>query len=307
MAFSLDESLQPRIVYEDENLVAVHKPPRMHSAPGQGEGDLCSWLFERHPEVEKVRGRGEGQSQMGGGLLHRLDFETSGLVLFARDDVSFASLLGQQARGEFYKEYVAISSAPLVEEPQGSRPSRGSPLAISAAEWIEARDEEGYRGQDASAMAGLLSRAIASPVSGGSTLGGRQPNSVSSARSACGVVCAFRPYGPKGVRVACLGSVPAAGSYSALPFYRSDILAASPCSLPEGQSRAGVELRVGLARGFRHQIRAQLAWIGLPIRGDPLYGGGADERLRLYAVALSFVHPATALSLVISEPASEGA
>ena len=69
-------------------------------------------------------------------------------------------------------------------------------------------------------------------------------------------------------------------------------------------SAPSLEIRVALARGFRHQIRAQLAWIGLPIMGDPLYGGAEDDRLRLYAVALSFVHPATGQSITLRDKAS---
>jgi Pseudouridylate synthases, 23S RNA-specific len=282
MAFLLDESLLPRIVYEDERLIAVHKPPRMHSAPGQGSGDLCSWAFERYPEVARVRGRGSGQSQAEGGLLHRLDFETSGLVLFARDGEAFARLLEAQAAGAFRKEYAALCSAPLVEEPQGSRPRRGSPFGIDSVAWARARDEGGYAESDASAMAALL---------GGACSGGR-----------VGVECAFRPFGPKGGRVACLGEEAVssdAAKDSARPLYRSAIL--SCAALPfEGPAADRFGIRVSLERGFRHQIRAQLAWIGLPICGDPLYGGRGDERLRLYAVALSFAHPASGESLRIS-------
>ena len=64
-----------------------------------------------------------------------------------------------------------------------------------------------------------------------------------------------------------------------------------------------MEIRVGLSRGFRHQVRAQLAWIGLPISGDLLYGGRLDERLRLYAVGLSFTHPLTGNPMLLSAEA----
>jgi 23S rRNA-/tRNA-specific pseudouridylate synthase len=87
----------------------------------------------------------------------------------------------------------------------------------------------------------------------------------------------------------------------AATIYRSDILG---CDLIEGAEEGEgpeLELRLALSRGFRHQIRAQLAWIGLPIAGDPLYGGAPDERLRLYAIRLSFVHPTSALAFSISE------
>jgi 23S rRNA pseudouridine1911/1915/1917 synthase len=52
-------------------------------------------------------------------------------------------------------------------------------------------------------------------------------------------------------------------------------------------------VRAQLLRGFRHQIRCHLAWIGLPIAGDPLYGVDASGSLALTAVALSFPDPET--------------
>ena len=47
-----------------------------------------------------------------------------------------------------------------------------------------------------------------------------------------------------------------------------------------------------ITRGFRHQIRAHLAWIGSPIIGDPLYGSAAEgEILKLDCIKLSFPMP----------------
>ncbi|MEI6876763.1 MAG: hypothetical protein WCL50_16730, partial [Spirochaetota bacterium] len=54
-----------------------------------------------------------------------------------------------------------------------------------------------------------------------------------------------------------------------------------------------LDLELRLTRGFRHQIRVQLAWIRLPLEGDTLYGGRPDTRLRLLASSLVFPHPAT--------------
>ena len=266
MEFPSEESVEPEVVYEDEWLVAVHKPARMHSVPGLGSGDLCAWTFERYPELRDIAVRLGSEKAGGphseGGLLHRLDYETSGLVLFARKSAAYASLLDQQARGEFRKEYMAVSSPSLADGPRGSLPARGYPEGVDPRAWSAARDA-----LDSEALAALL---------GGAPSGG-----------ACGVVSAFRSYGPRGACVACLTP---AGKTEGV--YRSDILACSRGSSSPGGREGGVlELRLGLARGFRHQIRAHLAWIGLPILGDPLYGGANDARLRLYAVRLVFTHP----------------
>jgi 23S rRNA-/tRNA-specific pseudouridylate synthase len=282
MDFPEEEPTEPEIVYEDDWLVAVRKPVRMHSAPGFGQGELCAWVFERYPEagtvVAPAAGSGgdpsaglpvsrrAGSPRSEGGLLHRLDYETSGLVLFARSGEAFASLLEQQARGAFHKEYTALSSPSASDEPKGSRPARGLPEGVEGGAWAEAREA-----LDAGALSALLAASIERGRGG----------------EGCGLVSAFRPYGPKGARVACLGRV---ASTEAAAVYRSGILAAA-VRPRRSAGEEPIELRLGLARGFRHQLRAQLAWIGLPILGDPLYGGAPDSRLRLYAVKLSFAHP----------------
>jgi 23S rRNA pseudouridine1911/1915/1917 synthase len=135
--------------------------------------------------------------------------------------------------------------------------------------WAEARDA-----LDSRALSGLLAAAIT----------GAEGQSL--------VASSFRPYGPRGARVACVA--PESGAPKAIrpgaSIYRSRILEAS-LRPAEGEGPGIIELRIGLERGFRHQIRAQLAWIGLPIVGDALYSLVADSRLRLYAVRLSLIHP----------------
>jgi 23S rRNA pseudouridine1911/1915/1917 synthase len=279
------EASEPRIVLEDPSLLAFYKPPRMHCAPGRGSGDLCAWVRERYPETgggmggqgardgqELRAGRQLGDSRAPraaaeGYLLHRLDFETSGLVLFARDAEAFGALLEEQARGLFRKEYFAFCATSGEPRPAGSIPTRGFPSGVEEGAWAAARG----RG-DGLALLELLGAAGASRV-----------------------CSAFRPFGPKGARVACLlqaGEGPR-------PIYVSELLGPADCALPSspGSEPVCIGLRVGLARGFRHQIRAHLAWIGLPISGDELYGGAADRRLRLHAVALEFVHPRTGRTL----------
>ena len=256
------------LLYEDSSVLAVIKPARMHSAPGLGGGGLCAWVFERYPDAA-LAGAGTdrpsvaGRPAAEGGLLHRLDYETSGIVLFARTAAAFADLLGQQERGAFLKEYRAFSHVSALASPEGSVPLDGFPGGVAEGAWADARS----RGDGASLAAQL-----------GAAREGE----------ACSVSCAFRPFGPKGARVACLrpGAAPAGKAGAA---YSSVILAAAA----DDSASTAVALRVGLSRGFRHQIRAQLAWIGLPISGDSLYGGAPDDRLRLFAVGLAFVHPAT--------------
>lgn len=65
-------------------------------------------------------------------------------------------------------------------------------------------------------------------------------------------------------------------------------------------------VRAVIARGFRHQVRAHLAFLGLPIFGDPLYGvavpAGKEERMYLHAQRIELPHPDTGARLVVESP-----
>ena len=271
----MDEGIAaPQVVYEDTSLVAVIKPARMHSVPGIGQGDLCSWTFERYPELRNAGAGADGMARSPGegGLLHRLDYETSGIVLFARDAEAFASVLAQQEKGSFQKEYSAFSMASSNFQPVGSDPENGFPSGMDEDAWTEAR----YR-RDAATLAALLDSG-----SGGN------PREVSSV---------FRSFGPRGSRVACISpdgiGADTESTGRTKKVYRSEIVGCSTGS-------SSLELRIRLSRGFRHQIRAHLAWIGLPISGDALYGGVPDQRLRLHAISLAFSHPTTGEAMILS-------
>ena len=102
--FTLNDINTPQILAEKPGYLIVYKPPKMHSAPGSGYSlaDWCSALF---PETSGIyRGKERG------GLIYRLDFETQGLLLIARNQMTFDKMLEQQGRGEIGKIYSAIVS-----------------------------------------------------------------------------------------------------------------------------------------------------------------------------------------------------
>ncbi|MDR1305997.1 MAG: RNA pseudouridine synthase [Treponema sp.] len=107
----------PGIVTEASGYLAVYKPPRMHTAPlreGEG-GTLLAWTAERFPEVSAVQyGR---HKALEGGLLHRLDYETHGLILVARTRETGENFAAQQERGLLVKEYEAYSEGPGILPP----------------------------------------------------------------------------------------------------------------------------------------------------------------------------------------------
>jgi 23S rRNA pseudouridine1911/1915/1917 synthase len=106
----------------------------MHSAPLRGGFSLLGWCAELYPEVLSPRSRLERE----GGLLHRLDYGTWGLVLLARTQAALESLEQQQQQGAFLKEYGVLASAapqPLLPgfppEPPPANPSE-TPFAIES-------------------------------------------------------------------------------------------------------------------------------------------------------------------------------
>ncbi|MDR0475528.1 MAG: RNA pseudouridine synthase [Treponema sp.] len=112
---SIDDISVPRILVEEKDYLVVYKPPRMHSAPlarSHGE-NLLEWCAAGFPEISRLPGRQKGE----GGLLHRLDYETHGLMLLARTMRGMEALLEQQKAGKISKEYNAIAAADKVRLP----------------------------------------------------------------------------------------------------------------------------------------------------------------------------------------------
>jgi 23S rRNA pseudouridine1911/1915/1917 synthase len=70
----------------------------------------------------------------------------------------------------------------------------------------------------------------------------------------------------------------------------------------EGRSARGARLRVTLATGLPHQIRAQLAHVGHPLFGDTKYGGPDAKRVALHAFELEFPHPVGGGEVAIRAP-----
>jgi 23S rRNA-/tRNA-specific pseudouridylate synthase len=70
----------PFIIDDAEDFAVIYKPPNMHCARQGGEGPaLLDWCGGIYPPALNLAGRQKGE----GGLMHRLDFQTQGLVLFS--------------------------------------------------------------------------------------------------------------------------------------------------------------------------------------------------------------------------------
>lgn len=93
------------IVYEDECALVVDKPAGMatHGFSGRERKSLANFLAAARPAL-----RGVGASRWEPGLVHRLDRDTSGLVLVAKDQDSFEELRSQFRKGLVRKRYWAL-------------------------------------------------------------------------------------------------------------------------------------------------------------------------------------------------------
>lgn len=103
------------VVYEDEHVLVVHKPPGVVVHPGAGgaRSTLVHGLLARHPEVAGV---GEADRP---GIVHRIDRDTSGLLMVARTPLAYESLVAQLAARTVGRRYEALAWGHL-EHPVGS-------------------------------------------------------------------------------------------------------------------------------------------------------------------------------------------
>jgi len=94
-----------RVLYEDDAMIAVDKPAGMPSqALRMHEREtVANFLLARHPEVAALE-----QGGREAGLVHRLDIDTSGVLLAARTPAAYRSLRQQFSRHQVGKEYVAL-------------------------------------------------------------------------------------------------------------------------------------------------------------------------------------------------------
>ncbi len=100
----LPEDIPLDIVYEDESLLVVNKPAGMvvHPALGHPSGTLVNAVLAHCPHIAEVGGPDRA------GVVHRLDKDTSGLILVAKDDDTRAALQRQFKRRQVAKTYLAL-------------------------------------------------------------------------------------------------------------------------------------------------------------------------------------------------------
>lgn len=129
---SLPEDIPLEVLYEDDLLVAINKPPAMvvHPAKGHWSGTLTAALAFHFKNLSSVGGPTRP------GIVHRLDRDTSGVILIAKTDFAHKSLASQFEQRTIKKEYLAIvSPAPdrdndQINKPIGAHPYQREKKAI---------------------------------------------------------------------------------------------------------------------------------------------------------------------------------
>ncbi len=122
------------LLYEDAELVVLAKPADLTVHPGAGRptGTLAHRLLARYPEMAGVGGPGRP------GIVHRLDRDTSGVMVVARTATAYARLARAFAAREVGKRYLAITygaprpPAGTITAPIGRHPAKRMEMAVRA-------------------------------------------------------------------------------------------------------------------------------------------------------------------------------
>ncbi len=125
----LAEDLTLNIVYEDEHLAVIYKPVGMVVHPGAGNwtGTLMNGLLHRYPS---------SSSLPRAGIVHRLDRDTSGLMVIAKNSQSYNALVAALKARTVQRRYVAIThGVPIwktmrVDAPIGRDPKLRTRMAV---------------------------------------------------------------------------------------------------------------------------------------------------------------------------------
>jgi 23S rRNA pseudouridine1911/1915/1917 synthase len=223
------------VCFQDKSVVIIDKPAGLHTAPLRPHetDNLLARVIEVYPEVAAL----PGLKTVEPGLVHRLDRDTSGLVVVARTAEAFAALRAAFTEETVVKRYRACCA----------------------------------RGEAARLPVSLETR--------------------------------FAPYGRGRSMVRVV--LPDERSRRRLRLASGESYRTEAAWIAGTEGRALIEARI--TRGFRHQIRAHLSFLGLPIFGDPLYGtavpAGCAPRMYLHAWRIEMPHPITGRSMVVESPA----
>jgi 23S rRNA pseudouridine1911/1915/1917 synthase len=145
--------LDSKIIYEDDDILAINKPAGLivHSDGRTVEPSVADWFVKKYPEAAKV---GEPIRQSDGsfierpGIVHRIDRETSGVLLLAKTHKGFEHLKEQFQEREVRKIYNAFVYG-ILKDDHGSI---NLPIGKSASDFRKWSASRGARGERREAL-----------------------------------------------------------------------------------------------------------------------------------------------------------
>ncbi|HET7625379.1 MAG TPA: pseudouridine synthase [Verrucomicrobiae bacterium] len=247
----------PCVLFEDEHLLAVNKPAGMNThapAPRAGEG-IYDWLRHREPRWKNLA------------ILHRLDKETSGVIVFGKTALANRSLTEQFTNRAVRKKYFFATD----RSPKKREWTVKSKLFRTADHYVS-----GASGEPAETrFAFHESRFPLTPSLSPTRSGGEGVR-----RTGEGTIQDFN------------AQIASENSLSILAFQINQNSKIKNLKLIEASPLTG----------RTHQIRVHAAESGVPILGDVLYGGSPFARVCLHAAEIIFHHPATGAEITFSAP-----
>lgn len=148
---ALPQDIPLSIVYEDEHLLVIDKPAGLVVHPGAGnpDGTLMNALLYHHADLNLLPRAG---------IVHRIDKDTSGLLVVAKTLEAHTDLTAQLADKSVYREYEAVAagvmtSGATIDEPIDRHPTDRTRMAV-----VKRRDDDDTRGRDAVTHYRVISR-----------------------------------------------------------------------------------------------------------------------------------------------------
>ncbi|AII61331.1 RluA family pseudouridine synthase [Dehalococcoides mccartyi] len=126
------EDIPLEIIFQDKDLLLINKPPGLtvHPAPGHPDHTLVNGVLALEPEMEDF------DDPLRPGIVHRLDKDTSGLLLVAKNRQALANLSAQFKERTIRKYYLALVKGELrpaegfIEAPLGRDPQNRQKIAV---------------------------------------------------------------------------------------------------------------------------------------------------------------------------------
>ncbi len=112
------ENIPLDILFEDADVLVVNKPAGLvvHPAPGHPSGTLVNAVLYHCRDFERPTGDGEGESWVRPGIVHRLDRDTSGVMVVAKSRRAFDQLARQAREHAFERQYIALVKGEFAED-----------------------------------------------------------------------------------------------------------------------------------------------------------------------------------------------